>query len=104
VTCQGHITLRVIHLDHIVQVDVMEPSGSQSELAECKAKNRKSMKICIASKQEHRAFKDDTWGWRDGSAVKSTDCSSEGPEFKSQQPHGGSQPSVMRSGALFWSV
>jgi hypothetical protein len=38
-------------------------------------------------------------GWRDGSAVKSTDCSSEGPEFKSQQPHGGSQPSVMRSDA-----
>jgi hypothetical protein len=28
-------------------------------------------------------------------AVKSTDCSSRGPEFKSQQPHGGSQPSVM---------
>jgi hypothetical protein len=25
----------------------------------------------------------------------STDSSSEGPEFKSQQPHGGSQPSVM---------
>ena len=36
------------------------------------------------------------------SAVKSTDCSSEGPEFKSQQPHGGSQPSVMRSDTLFW--
>jgi hypothetical protein len=45
-----------------------------------------------------------TRGWRDGSGVKSTDSSSEGPEFKSQQPHGGSQPSVMRSGALFWSV
>jgi hypothetical protein len=29
-------------------------------------------------------------GWRDGSAVKNTDCSSEGPEFKLQQPHGGS--------------
>jgi hypothetical protein len=29
-------------------------------------------------------------GWRDGSVVKSIDCSSEGPEFKSQQPHGGS--------------
>jgi hypothetical protein len=27
-------------------------------------------------------------GWRDGSEVKSTDCSSEGPEFISQQPHG----------------
>jgi hypothetical protein len=38
-------------------------------------------------------------GWRDGSVVKSTDGSSEGPEFKSQQPHGGSQPSVMRSDA-----
>jgi hypothetical protein len=38
--------------------------------------------------------------WRDGSVVKSTDCSSEGPEFNSQQPHGGSQP----SDALFWCV
>jgi hypothetical protein len=32
--------------------------------------------------------------WRDGAAVKSTDCSSRGPEFNSQQPHGGSQLSV----------
>jgi hypothetical protein len=39
-------------------------------------------------------------GWRDGSVVKSTDCSSEGPEFKSQQPHGGSQPSVMITESL----
>jgi hypothetical protein len=29
--------------------------------------------------------------------VKSTDCSSRGPEFSSQQLHGGSQPSVMGS-------
>ena len=43
-------------------------------------------------------------GWRGCSAVKSTDCSSRGHEFKSQQPHGGSQPSVMGSGALFWCV
>jgi hypothetical protein len=42
--------------------------------------------------------------WRDGSVVKSTDCSSRGPEFKSRQPHGGSQPSVMGSDALFWCV
>jgi hypothetical protein len=34
-------------------------------------------------------------GWRDGSAVKSTDCSYRGPEFNSQQLHDGSQPSVM---------
>ena len=35
-------------------------------------------------------------GWRDGSVVKSADCSFEGSEFKSQQ-HGGSQPSVTKS-------
>jgi hypothetical protein len=29
-------------------------------------------------------------GRRNGSMVKSTDCSSEGPEFKFQQPRGGS--------------
>ena len=38
--------------------------------------------------------------WRDGSVVKSTDFSSRGPEFKSQQPHGGSQPSVMGTDAF----
>jgi hypothetical protein len=43
-------------------------------------------------------------GWRDGSVAKSTDCSSEGREFKSQQSHGGSQPSIMRSDALLWCV
>jgi hypothetical protein len=43
-------------------------------------------------------------GWRDGSVVKSTNCFSEGPEFKSQQPHGGSQPLVTKSDALLWSV
>jgi hypothetical protein len=36
--------------------------------------------------------------------VRAPDCSSEGLKFKSQQPHGGSQPSVMRSDALFWCV
>ena len=39
--------------------------------------------------------------WRDGSVGESTDCSSRGPEFNSQQPHGGSQPSIMGSDALF---
>jgi hypothetical protein len=32
--------------------------------------------------------------------VKSTDCSSRGPKFNSQQPHDGSQPSVMGYDAL----
>jgi hypothetical protein len=44
------------------------------------------------------------WGGGDGSMVKSTDCSSRGPEFNFQQQHGGSQPSVMGSDALFWCV
>jgi hypothetical protein len=35
--------------------------------------------------------------WRDGSVVKSTDCSLRGPEFNSQQLHGGSQPFVVES-------
>jgi hypothetical protein len=43
-------------------------------------------------------------GWRDGSEVTSTDCSSRNPDVNSQQPHGGSQPSVMGSDALFWCV
>jgi hypothetical protein len=54
--------------------------------------------------QEDIVHKRKDVGWRDGSAGKSTDCSSEGPEFKSQQPHGGSQPPIMRSEALFWYV
>ena len=48
-------------------------------------------RICLEDiKRSHR-------GWRNGSVVKSIDCSLGGPEFKSQQPHGGSQPSIMRS-------
>jgi hypothetical protein len=49
-------------------------------------------------------FKMAVLGWRNGSAVKSTGSSSKGPEFKSLQPHGGSQPSIIRSDFLFWSI
>jgi hypothetical protein len=49
-------------------------------------------------------FKNELRGWWDGSAGKSTDCSSEGPKFKSQQPHGGSQPSVVTYDTLFWCL
>jgi hypothetical protein len=42
--------------------------------------------------------------WKNGSAVKSTDCSSRDPEFNSQQSHGGSQLSIMGSAALLWCV
>ena len=40
------------------------------------------------------------WGWREGSAVKSTGCPYRGPEFNSQHPHGGSQPYTVESDAL----
>lgn len=47
-----------------------------------------------------------TGGWRDGSVVRSTDCSSRGPEINSQQPQTShievSQTSVMGSDFLFW--
>ena len=35
--------------------------------------------------------------------VKSTNCSSRGPQFNSQQPHGGSQPQQWESDVLFVS-
>ena len=34
--------------------------------------------------------------------LKSTGYSFRGLEFNSQQPHGGSQPCIMGSDALFW--
>ena len=39
-------------------------------------------------------FKKNTWGWTDGSEVKSTGYCPRSPEFKSQQPYGGSQLSI----------
>jgi hypothetical protein len=60
-------------------------------------KNKKRRRDSLLRKRE-------TQGWRDDSAVKSTDCPSRSPEFKSQQPHGGSQPSIMGSDALFWCL
>jgi len=55
----------------------------------------------LSHKKEKKSW---GWGWRDGSVVKSTDCSSRGPEFNSQQPHSISQPSVMGSDTPFWCV
>jgi hypothetical protein len=57
--------------------------------------------IDTAVKENVKSKKIWTLDWRDGSVVTSTDCSSRGPEFKPQQPHGGSQPSVRGSNALF---
>jgi hypothetical protein len=56
------------------------------------------------SRQPINIIKKGRGDWRDGSVVKSTNCTSRGPEFNSQQPHGGSQPSLIGSYALFWSI
>jgi hypothetical protein len=58
-----------------------------------------------AKKTKERKCKSKMRGWRDGSVVKSTGCSSKGPRFNSQYPHGGSQLSITsvpgESNALF---
>jgi hypothetical protein len=43
--------------------------------------------VCPALISEH-------WGWRDGSMVKSTSCSSSGPRFDPYHPRGGSKLSI----------
>jgi hypothetical protein len=52
-------------------------------------------------KKKERQTETETERWF---RVKSTDYISRGPEFNSQQPQGGSQPSSMGSDALFWWV
>jgi hypothetical protein len=44
----------------------------------------------VCGTQTYMQAKNSYAGWRDGSEVKSTGCSSRDPEFNSQQPHGGS--------------
>jgi hypothetical protein len=53
---------------------------------------------------EARVLRVQDQAWKDGSVVKSTDCSSRGQEFNSQQLHGGPQPSVMGSICLLMSL
>ena len=43
---------------------------------------------------ETLSLKQNLWSQTDGSAIKITYCSYEGPDFGSQPPHGGSQPPV----------
>ena len=53
--------------------------------------------FCTAIETKPRAGEMAQW-------VRASDCFSEGLKFKSQQPHGGSQPPLIRSDSLFWSV
>jgi hypothetical protein len=82
---------------HVIQVTKLwRKQNLYKKLAQNNSKKKKSTKTHI-KKLNHGAGEM-------AQVVKNTDCSSRGPEFKSQQPHGGSQPSVMGSDALFWCV
>ena len=84
------------------QVDLCEFETSLVYRGSSKIGSKATEKPCLEKTKQTNKQKKNYWGWRDGSVVKSTTCSSKGPEFNSQKPHGSSQPSVMRSGALFW--
>jgi hypothetical protein len=53
-------------------------------------------KIFTVSTLKRRRLKNNfNWAGETAEQLKSTDCSSRGPKFNSQQPHGGSKPFVM---------
>jgi hypothetical protein len=81
-----------------VKSQVWEPARGSGERGKVMGLADKLEKSVVAHMYENvRAGEMAQW-------VRAPDCSSEGPEFKSQQPHGGSQPSVTRSDPLFWNV
>ena len=75
----------------------------QMDLCEFKASlvYKVSFRTAGAVIQRKLILKNLTWS---GEVAQSTGCSSRGPEFNSQQPHGASQTSVMEFDALFWCV
>ena len=95
-----------ICLDNII---LSEVSQSQKEMHVCthlQMNNNHNVQDIHAAflgpeetKQEGRLR-----GLIDDPAAKSSDFSCEGPEFTSQQAHGGSPPPIMRSDALLWCV
>ena len=85
----------------------MSLDGAQVYCGQCAGVAKHSPHLSSQSSQyklKKRTLKTHGWAGEMAQWVRAPDCSSEGPEFKSQQPHGGSQPSVTRSDALFWSV
>jgi hypothetical protein len=60
---------------------------------------------CQLTKQEDPVVKlPQNWKMGAGEMIQWLSCSSRDPEFNSQQPHGASKPSIMKSGALFRPV
>jgi hypothetical protein len=84
----------------------MPSSGVSEESNSVYIKQNKGKKksLCLEKQQNKTIKKGPLRAGEMAQWVRAPDCSSEGLKFKSQQPHGGSQPSVTRSDALFWSV
>jgi hypothetical protein len=91
IQCRGYSCIQKTHTEVVEEEKVWREKGRKRE-------EREGVRIHIPPLRTYPQ------GWRDGSAVKSTDCSFRGPEFNSQQPHGSLQPSVMESDAFFWCV
>ncbi|EDM01797.1 rCG30256 [Rattus norvegicus] len=110
---QGHQELLCCTKDTLHQHWLIRPLWHSMDLRERQALQEISCSqgLCSVVKIDsvdylppwtRRALRLEVSGWIDGSVVKSTDCSSRGPEFKSQQPRGVSQPSVIRCPILVY--
>jgi hypothetical protein len=83
----------------------MEILSPMVSLSKCKSQQAKVLSHMYFGGRVYLTVKNEVGlGRRDGSVVKSTDCSFRGPELNSQQLHGGLQPSLMGSDAFFWYV
>jgi hypothetical protein len=89
------VTLSRLHSDTLSQKQ--EREGGREGGGRRRRRRRRRRRKRRRRRRRRRAGEMAQW-------VRAPNCSSEGPEFKSQQPHGGSQPSVTRSDVLFWSV
>jgi hypothetical protein len=68
-----------------------------------KKKSHNVLVLNVVRKMEWIALKIKQVGWKKNKAgVMSIACSSRGLEFNSQQPHDGSQPSLISSNVLFY--
>jgi hypothetical protein len=90
--------------DLLIRLPLAHPKAPEKAVRLCVKSLALTESSCELQLEECRWYVYIRVDWRDGSAVKSTDCSSTDHEFNSQQPHGGSQASVIGSDALSWCV
>jgi hypothetical protein len=87
-----------VHLESQLHERLRQDLGISDQHEQCREEDLIFSKKEVTLKMTHLGA-DEMAQW-----VRAPHCSSEGPEFKSQQPNGGSQPSVTKSDVLFWCV